>query len=85
MNPELCSIPIDIECRAKENKQDWLRTGQVFSGPCRLGMEGGLVCHNADQPGNQTCHDYEVRYKCTEGWFRIVGGVKPASHCPIIT
>uniref|UniRef100_A0A8P4KJC6 Mucin-2 n=2 Tax=Dicentrarchus labrax TaxID=13489 RepID=A0A8P4KJC6_DICLA len=57
----VCSKPLEIECRAKQLKDVSLNDlGQKVS--CDPAI--GLTCHNKDQGIPPVCYDYEIRVKC---------------------
>lgn len=57
---QVCAQPTKVECRTRPGHQDWGQAGQVYQ--CATALGG--VCGNADQPGGQSCLDYEVRFCC---------------------
>uniref|UniRef100_A0A8P4KLK2 VWFD domain-containing protein n=1 Tax=Dicentrarchus labrax TaxID=13489 RepID=A0A8P4KLK2_DICLA len=57
----VCSKPLEIECRAKQLKDVSLNDlGQKVT--CDPAV--GLTCHNKDQGIPPVCFDYEIRVKC---------------------
>ncbi|XP_071344370.1 mucin-2-like [Trachinotus anak] len=62
-DPDLnvCSKPLEIECRATQYKGVPLKNlGQKVT----CNPTDGLVCHNKDQGISPFCYDYEIRVKC---------------------
>ncbi|XP_029289228.1 LOW QUALITY PROTEIN: mucin-2-like [Cottoperca gobio] len=58
----VCRKPVEIECRAKENKDVSLKDRQPN---VICNVTNGLICHNKDQLPLK-CYDYEIRVKCCE-------------------
>ncbi|XP_013405828.1 uncharacterized protein LOC106170487 [Lingula anatina] len=57
-------VPVEIECRLKNNKTvPYTSAGDVLQVDCT--PQGGLLCLHGNQTNNQTCSDYQVRFRCT--------------------
>ncbi|KAJ8033230.1 Titin [Holothuria leucospilota] len=59
--PQVCSEPLDVECRTLYNRDDFSSTGQTFLHSCTT--TDGLHCVGSSQTGGR-CFDYEVRFLC---------------------
>lgn len=58
-----CDVPIAVECRLVQSKQDWTTAGQVAT----CDTTTGFYCTNKDNGGgwlNTVCLDYEARFLC---------------------
>lgn len=55
----VCEAPVAIECQTLDGK-DWQTTGQVYRCEPKLGG----ICRSKDQPNQQECLDYRVRFAC---------------------
>ncbi|XP_052002646.1 mucin-5AC [Xyrauchen texanus] len=63
-NPNSCSAPFEVECRAKLYPGLLLsQLGQVVT----CNPEDGLVCLNKNQEVTQQCFDYEIKIICCQG------------------
>ncbi|XP_070186674.1 uncharacterized protein [Littorina saxatilis] len=51
--------PVAAQCQRVDTKEP---PSQVLAVDCT--PTGGLLCFNSDQPNNETCHNYEIRFKC---------------------
>ncbi|PIK43669.1 hypothetical protein BSL78_19479 [Apostichopus japonicus] len=60
--PQVCSDPIDVECRTLYSKVNHSDTGQVFSKSCTT--TEGLHCIGSAQTEG-VCLDYEIRFLCS--------------------
>jgi hypothetical protein len=55
----VCEAPVAIECQTLDGKH-WQTTGQVYRCEPKLGG----ICRAKDQPNQQECLDYRVRFAC---------------------
>ncbi|XP_039988196.1 mucin-2-like [Xiphias gladius] len=61
LDPNVCSKPLEIECRAKQYRDVSLND---LNQKVSCNTTDGLICHNKDQGIPPICFDYEIRVKC---------------------
>ncbi|XP_070572618.1 atrial natriuretic peptide-converting enzyme-like [Ptychodera flava] len=59
---QVCSEPKDIECQEVLTEIPSKYRGQNLKVPCEKST--GLICLNEDQPANEKCANYKVRFLC---------------------
>ncbi|XP_071808003.1 uncharacterized protein [Asterias amurensis] len=60
--PSVCTNPTLTECRVRFIHTDSVSKGQVLMNSCT--PTAGLLCQESDQPNQEVCLDYEIRFEC---------------------
>jgi mucin-like protein/ricin-type beta-trefoil lectin protein len=62
-----CSNPSDIVARVADGPPDLISAATLPDKLNTFNLYDGLVCLNAEQGNGKSCHNYDVRYLCSDG------------------